>query len=176
MQRTDLKNLVLGAMFLALCLVLPLFTGQIPTVGSMLLPMHLPVLLCGFVCGWPYGLAVGAIAPLLRSVTFGMPPMMPTAVAMAFELAAYGLLCGLLYKALPKRIAFVYVSLLLSMVGGRIVWGFVMYLITGSALTFEVFLSAVIINAVPGIILQIVLIPLIVIALNRSEFIKKAVN
>lgn len=176
MQRTDLKNLVLGAMFLALCLVLPLFTGQIPTVGSMLLPMHLPVLLCGFVCGWPYGLAVGAIAPLLRSVTFGMPPMMPTAVAMAFELAAYGFLCGLLYKALPKRIAFVYVSLLLSMVGGRIIWGFVMYLITGSALTFEVFLSAAIINAVPGIILQIVLIPLIVIALNRSEFIKKAVN
>ena len=82
-------------MFLALGYVLPFFTGQIPAVGKMLLPMHIPVLLCGFVCGWQYGLMVGFIVPLFRSVLAGMPVMMPTAVGMAFELATYGVLCGL---------------------------------------------------------------------------------
>ena len=82
------KKLTLSAAFLGLGLVLPFLTGQVPQVGSMLLPMHIPVLLCGIICGWEYGLAVGAILPLLRSVIFGMPPMYPTALAMTFELAA----------------------------------------------------------------------------------------
>ncbi len=110
-----------SGLFLALCLLLPFLTGQIPQFGNMLLPMHLPVLLCGFICGWPYGLAVGFISPLLRSMLFGMPPMFPTAVAMAFELAVYGLLSGLFYKIFPENV-FIYVSLLLAMVGGRLIW------------------------------------------------------
>ena len=74
MKNQSTKKMILAALFLALCYLLPFLTGQIPEIGSMLLPMHLPVLLCGFVCGWPYGLGVGFAAPLLRSVTLGMPP------------------------------------------------------------------------------------------------------
>ena len=91
MNRTNskfsVKNLVLGALFLALALVLPFFTGHIPQIGAMLCPMHLPILLAGFVCGGPVGAVVGFIAPLLRSALSGMPTMFPAAVAMAFELA-----------------------------------------------------------------------------------------
>ena len=96
-------RLTYSALYLAIALVLPFLTGQIPQIGSMLCPMHIPALLCGFVCGWPWGLAVGFIAPLLRSAFFGMPTMFPAAVSMAFELAAYGAVAGLLYRVLPKR-------------------------------------------------------------------------
>ena len=89
------RSIVLAALFLALAFVLPMVTGHVPQVGNMLCPMHFPILLCGFVLGGPWGLAVGFIAPLLRSVLFGMPPMFPIAIAMAFELAAYGQLAFL---------------------------------------------------------------------------------
>lgn len=170
----SIKKLTFSALFLALCLVLPFLTGQIPQIGQMLSPMHIPVLLCGFVCGWGWGLAVGFIAPLLRSVLFGMPALYPTAVAMAFELAAYGALAGILYKTFPKKIPYIYLTLILSMIGGRIVWGivdFILLSIGGSQLTMEMFLSAVVLKSVPGIILHIVLIPLIVIALQKAKLI-----
>ena len=89
--RSTTRSLVLAALFLALAFVLPMVTGHVPQVGNMLCPMHFPILLCGFVLGGPWGLAVGFIAPLVRSVLFGMPPMFPIAISMAFELAAYGL-------------------------------------------------------------------------------------
>ena len=94
MKKTQIFRLVLSALFLALGFVLPFLTGQIPQVGSMLLPMHLPALVCGFVCGWPWGLAVGFVMPIARSFLFGMPPLVPTALAMAFELAGYGAAAG----------------------------------------------------------------------------------
>ena len=109
-------RLTYSALYLAIALVLPFLTGQIPQIGSMLCPMHIPALLCGFVCGWPWGLAVGFIAPLLRSALFGMPTMFPAAVAMAFELAAYGAVAGLLYRVLPKRTGCIYVALIAAMV------------------------------------------------------------
>ena len=84
------KNLVLSALFLAIGFVLPFFTGQIPTIGKMLLPMHIPVLLCGLICGWQWGLGVGFVLPLVRSLLFSMPVMYPTALAMAVEMAVYG--------------------------------------------------------------------------------------
>ncbi len=149
-------------MFIALGIVLPFLTGQIPTVGNMLLPMHIPVILCGFVCGWQYGLAVGFVTPILRSLIFHAPPMMPTAFAMAFELAAYGLLCGLLYSILPKKTLYLYASLVAAMIGGRIIWGIVMLCITGlsgSAFGFETFISGAFLTAFPGIILQLLIIP-----------------
>ena len=95
-----INTLTLAALFLALGLVLPFLTGQIPEIGGMLLPMHIPVLICGFVCGWKYGLVVGFITPLLRMMLFGMPPL-ATAVGMAFELATYGAVTGIVYHKLP---------------------------------------------------------------------------
>ena len=122
----QIRRLAFSGVFLALALALPFLTGQIPQIGSALSPMHIPVLLCGFVCGWPWGLAVGFVAPLLRTALFGMPPIL-TSVAMAFELAAYGACSGALYRLLPKRTPYLYVSLLAAMVLGRIVWGCLLY-------------------------------------------------
>ena len=168
--RNEIKNLTLSAMFLALAFVMPFLTGQIPQIGSMLCPMHIPVLLCGFFCGAPWGLAVGFIAPLLRSFTLGMPPMFPTAFCMAFELAAYGFVAGWLHKKLPRNKWNVYVSLLCAMLIGRVIWGAVMFACMGfdaSAFGLSAFLAGAVLNAVPGIVLQIVLIPLVVIALEK---------
>ena len=168
--RNEIKKLTLSAMFLALAFVMPFLTGQIPQIGSMLCPMHIPVLLCGFFCGAPWGLVVGFIAPLLRSFTLGMPYMFPTAFCMAFELAAYGLVAGFLHNKLPKKKVNVYVSLLCAMIIGRIVWGVVMFGCMGfemSQFGFSAFLAGAVLNAIPGIVLQVVLVPIIVITLER---------
>lgn len=172
MKKNDTKTLVLAAAFLALGLVLPFLTGQIQGIGNKLLPMHIPVLLCGFICGWQYGLLVGLITPLLRSVLFGMPPMMPTAAAMAFELAAYGAFTGLFYRLLPKSNVSVYVSLIGAMLAGRAVWGLasiVLYGMMGNAFGWQMFVAGGFLNAVPGMILQIVLIPVMIMALRRAK-------
>ncbi len=174
--REKTYKLVLSALFLALCLVLPILTGGIPAIGNMLLPMHIPVLLCGLICGWQYGLVVGFVAPLLRSVLFGMPPMYPVAIAMAFELAAYGLIIGLVYAAVHKRgVAALYISLLTAMVGGRLVWGLaevVLLGMAGNAFTMQAFLSGALLSAVPGILLQLVLIPAVMVALDRTGVVR----
>ena len=135
---------------------------------------HIPALLCGFVCGWPWGLAVGFIAPLLRSALFGMPTMFPAAVAMAFELAAYGAVAGLLYRVLPKRMGCIYVALIAAMVAGRLVWGAARYLLAGlehSAFTPALFLAGAVTTALPGILLHIVLIPVLVMAMQKARLI-----
>ena len=142
--RQYVLNLVLSAMFLALGIVLPFFTGQIPQVGGMLLPMHLPVLLCGLICGWQYGGVVGFVLPLMRSAMFGMPPFL-TAVAMAFELAAYGILAGWMYAhSRWKCVKALYVCLIGAMLGGRLVWGLAEVLLLGlggSGFTWAAFLA-----------------------------------
>ncbi|MDD4797705.1 MAG: ECF transporter S component [Eubacteriales bacterium] len=174
MKTKEIKKLVLAGLCLALCLVLPFLTGQIPQVGSALSPMHIPVLICGFACGWPYGLAVGFIAPLLRFVLFGMPPIFPTGIAMAFELAAYGAATGLLYKMLPKNVLNIYVTLIVSMLIGRIVWGaaqMVVLGIAGTPFTWAMFMAGAFRKAVPGIILHIVLVPLVILALKKAKLI-----
>jgi len=175
MRKTSVKKLVLAALFLAMAMVLPFLTGQIPEVGSMLCPMHIPALLCGFFCGWPWGLMVGLVAPLLRSVTFGMPPMFPVAICMAFELATYGAVSGALYQKLPKKKSSIYVALLVAMVVGRLVWGaaqFVCLGLSGSSFTMSAFWAGAVTSAIPGIIVQIILIPLLVIALEKHNPVK----
>lgn len=165
------RKLILTALFLALGYVLPFLTGQVPAVGKMLLPMHIPVLLCGFVCGWQYGLMVGFVVPLFRSVLAGMPVMMPTAVGMAFELAAYGMISGLLYRKLTRKSLNIYITLIGAMLGGRIVWGIVsilLYGIQGNVFSLQLFISGALLNAVPGIALQLVLIPVIVLILEKA--------
>lgn len=163
------RDLTLSGLFLALGLVLPFVTMNIPSFGSMILPMHLPVLLCGFVCGWPWGLAVGLIAPLLRSALVGMPPLMPTAFAMAFELAAYGALTGILYRRLPKTVPCLYAALIGAMLGGRIVWGLAMAALAGANFGLAAFWAGAITNALPGILLQLILIPALILALRRAK-------
>ena len=170
MQKKSVARLVVAALCLALCLVLPFLTGQIREIGSMLCPMHLPVLLCGFLCGWPWGLAVGVVAPLLRSALFGMPPLFPIAVSMAAELAVYGLVTGLLSARLPKKLGWTYVSLIAAMLLGRVAWGLVRLLLaglSGGAFTWAMFLSGALTTAIPGIIVQLILVPVIVTAVQK---------
>ena len=168
--RSTTRSLVLAALFLALAFVLPMITGHVPQVGNMLCPMHFPILLCGFVLGGPWGLAVGFIAPLVRSVLFGMPPMFPIAIAMAFELAAYGLVSGVLWHKVKHTVPMMYASLVTAMVAGRLVWGAVRFVLAGSSFPFSAFLSGALLTAVPGIVAQLVLIPLILIALQKAKF------
>ena len=171
-MKTNTKKLTLSAFFLALGLVLPMVTGQIPRIGNLLLPMHLPVFLCGLICGGPWGMAVGLVTPLLRNVMFGMPPLFPTAVSMSCELAVYGLVCGVIYARAPRRgTAAVYAALLPAMLAGRAVWGCVQAVLlgmSGSALTLQMFWASAFLNAIPGIVLQLVLIPAVMAALNRA--------
>ncbi|MGM9941987.1 MAG: ECF transporter S component [Bulleidia sp.] len=172
----DMKKLVLSGMFLALGIVLPFLTGNIPQIGSMMCPMHIPVLLCGFICGWKYGMVVGLITPLLRSAMFGMPPMFPSAVGMAFELMTYGFLSGFLYEhSRWQCVKALYRCLVLAMIGGRLVWGAAMIVllgINGGMFTFQAFLSGALLNAVPGIAIQLVLIPAVMVALHKAGVVR----
>lgn len=173
MRKLSVKQIAIAGLLIAAGLVLPFFTAQIPGLGQRLLPMHLPVLLGGFVLGSPAAALVGFILPLLRSFLFGMPPLFPTAVAMAFELAAYGLLTAWFYRHLPRHNAFVYVSLILGMAGGRVVWGmvsFILYGLAGNPFTWQIFVAGALVNALPGIILQIILVPAIVLALRQNRY------
>ena len=169
--KNHIFKLVLAAMFLALAMLLPFLTGQIPEIGNMLCPMHIPVLLCGFICGPLYGITVGAISPLLRFALFGMPVLMPVGVAMCFELATYGLVAGVLYKALPPKPLFIYGSLITSMLAGRLVWGAARVLLLGVAkipFGWGAFISGALLTAIPGIILHIALIPPVVMIIRKA--------
>ena len=165
------KKITFPALFLAIAYVLPFFTGQIQQIGNMLCPMHIPVLVCGFVCGAPWGLMVGILAPILRSVMLGMPPMFPTAFCMALELGVYGGIAGFLHRKFPKKKIFVYISLIMAMIGGRVIWGIAMFIsmyVVGGQFTIDVFLAGAITNAIPGIILQIVLVPVLVVLVEKN--------
>ncbi len=173
MSKTNNKKMIISAMFLAVAYLLPFFTGQIPQIGSMLCPMHIPVLLCGFVCGAFWGGLVGLAAPVLRSVTLGMPVLFPMAVCMALELFTYGTVAGFLHKVWNGRL--VYVSLLLAMTAGRLVWGLSMFFcmkLIGAEFGSSAFLAGAVTNAVPGIIVQIILVPILVKFLkNKGDLI-----
>lgn len=175
MKNQKMKTMVLAAMFLCLGLVLPFLTGQIKVVGKMLLPMHMPVFLCGLICGWQYGLAVGFITPLLRSLLFGMPFMYPNAVAMAFELATYGFVSGFLYShSRWQCVRALYRCLIIAMLAGRAVWGVVEVLLLGigtDGFTMEAFVAGALLDSIPGIIIQLILIPLIMVLLHKAKIV-----
>ncbi len=170
-----LFRLVLSAMFLGLGLVLPFLTGQIRQIGNMLLPMHIPVMLCGLICGCPYGLAVGFVMPLMRSALFGMPVMYPNAAAMAFELAAYGFIIGFLFShARWQCIKSLYRCLISAMLGGRLVWGVAQCFLLGlgaNGFGLQAFWAGAFLNAIPGIVLQLILIPAIMLALDKTHLV-----
>ncbi len=175
-MRETTKNMTLAAMFLAIGLVLPLLTGQIPQIGNMLLPMHIPVFLCGLICGWQYGAIVGLVLPLIRYAIFGMPVLFPTGIAMSFELMTYGLVAGLLYGISHWQcVISLYRSLIAAMLAGRVVWGIVQVIllgISGNGFTWQMFMAGAFLNAIPGIIVQLILIPVIMVALNRTGLVR----
>lgn len=175
MKNQTVKNLALTAMFLAIGLVLPFFTGQIKEIGNMLLPMHLPVFLCGLICSWKYGLVLGFVMPVMRSAIFHMPLMYPNAVAMAFELATYGLVVGYLYgKSKYKCTKAIFKCMIPAMLAGRVVWGIaqiVLLGIKGEMFTFSAFVAGAFLNSVPGIIIQLILVPAIMVALGKAKFV-----
>ncbi len=174
--KKNILNLTLAAMFMAIGIVLPFFTGQIPQIGKMLLPMHIPVILCGLICGWQYGLVVGFILPFLRYVMFGMPLLFPTGIAMAFELATYGMAVGLFYsRSRWQCVISLYRSMAGAMVAGRLVWAVVQMFLLGTGnggFTLQMFMAGAFLNAIPGIILQLVLVPAVMVALNRTGLVQ----
>lgn len=178
-MKKRVEQLVLAAMFLALGIILPQLVKFIPLgspgPGTILLPMHIPVLLCGFVCGPIYGLAVGFIVPLLTSLLTTLPPIFPVAISMSFELATYGAITGLIYMGLKKQkvnwLINTYISLIAAMLAGRAVMGIVNTILLSSAkYGLKAFIAGAFVSALPGIIIQIVLIPVILLALKKAKF------
>ena len=172
-KNDEIKKLILSAIFLAIGFVLPMFFGQIPAIGQVLLPMHIPVFLCGIICDWKYGAIIGFILPLIRSLIFSVPVLYPTAIAVAFEMAVYGLISGLVYKFFTKKtLLSIYVALIFAMVIGRIIrfiaestlLGF-----QGKTLVLKAFFANVIISGIPGIMLHLVLIPLVITTLKKAK-------
>lgn len=170
------RKMTYSAMLLALAVLMPRVAGLIPDIGKTLNLMHIPVLLCGFVCGWPWGLTVGFVAPLLSSAVNGMPGIFPDATVMAFELATYGAIAGLMYRLLPRKLRAgrVYAALLIAMAAGRIVYAIVYLFMTGVGLvrindTLLAFVwTRAVVRPILGIALQVVLVPLLVLALERA--------
>ena len=161
------KEIVLAAMFVAIGMVLPFLTGQIPEIGSQLSPLHFPIFIGGMLLGPKMGLIMGSVLPLLRSVTFGMPPMI-AAICMAFEMAAYGYVAGLMYKEKKHNI---YVSLISSMLVGRLVWGIASFIIQGAVgnnFGLMMFINGAFLTAIPGIALQLLIVPALVKALEKA--------
>lgn len=171
-EKKLIYKLTITSLFLAIAFILPFFSGQIPEIGQMLCPMHIPILLCGFICGWKWGMMLGLITPISRSLFLSAPPLYPSAIAMSFELATYGFVAGLIYQILPKNKLNTYISLIISMIIGRIVWGISMYIllnVKGEIFTFSSFIGGSLINAIPGIVIQFVFVPLIILAVEKNQ-------
>ncbi|WP_033542519.1 ECF transporter S component [Planococcus sp. CAU13] len=163
------RKLVYTSICIAIGIILPQMLHLLPiaNVGSVLLPMHIPVLICGFICGYRYGAVCGIILPFLSFVLTGMPPLFPIGISMMAELATYGLLAGIFYEVTKGKIL---PSLLIAMIGGRIVLGIssaILFGMAGIPYGFEVFIGGAFVTALPGIIIQILIIPPILFALNK---------
>ena len=174
---SNVRKMVYTAVCAALCLVLPMAFHSIPNAGQVMLPMHIPVLLCGLICGWAYGGVCGLIGPLLSSVITGMPPaaMLPS---MMVECAVYGLVSGLLMKCVRtgKPAADLYISLIVAMAAGRIIAGFAKAWIFTPGVAPFAWVTTSLVTGIPGIVLQLVLMPLVVATLSRARLIPRRYN
>lgn len=171
MNRISTRRLVMTALCTALGVVLPQALHAVPNAGNVLLPMHIPVLLCGLCCSWSYGLGCGILTPLMSHLISGMPPaaVLP---AMICELAAYGLISGLTAKYIRtgKRTIDIYIQLISAMLIGRVVYGIANALIfRAGAYSMEVFLTAAFVTALPGIVIQLVLLPALILILEKAN-------
>lgn len=185
-------SMVLTAMLLAVGLILPFITGNIQTIAKIISPLHIPVLICGLCCGWKWGLGLGMILPLFRSLLFSIPVFPTSAVPMVFELGAYGLLTGMIYEGLLKKkssskgrdataadgnhLPMILLSLLTAMIVGRFIGGGAKALFlalgiigTKSPFTFSVFFTSYFVSTAPGAVIHLILIPLVVLALEKAK-------
>ena len=171
-MKTKTLKITYSAIFLCLALVLPFFTGQIKIFGKMLNLMHVAVFLCGMTCGCIWGGIIGFIAPLLRSVVFGMPTLYPNAVAMAFELAVYGFVSGFIFLIFYNKKLSTFIALIVAMIIGRLVWGIASLLLfsfVGKAFTFALFIKGAFVDGVVGIVLHLIIVPIIINVLKRAN-------
>lgn len=174
MKRTYVKNVVLTAVCTALCVVVPMAFHAIPNAGMVFLPMHIPVLLCGMLCGWPFGLTCGLLGPLLSSLITGMPPA-ATLPAMMVECATYGAVAGVLMRHIRtgKLYLDLYAALIPAMLVGRIISGIAKALIFAPGTTLTAWATVSFVTALPGIVIQLLLIPTLIFALGRARLIPR---
>ncbi|WP_099156997.1 ECF transporter S component [Virgibacillus ndiopensis] len=175
MRYIHTRSIVFTSLCIAIGLLLPQIVKMIPMAypGSVLLPMHIPVLICGFLCGWRLGGLCGMTLPLLASILTGMPPIFPIGIAMIFELGTYGALTGILYHYTNGKIL---ISILGAMLGGRIVLGIVnifLFNLANNPYGLAVFFTSAFVTALPGIIIQLILVPASIQALEKSRLIAK---
>ena len=179
-MKRSTQQLVFAALCLAGGIVLPFVTGQIPFIGNLLLPMHIPVFVCAFCSTRTYSTAVGLILPLLRSALFSVPTFFPNAAAMAVELAVYALVASCIFKALNRRtVGAVYISMIPAMLIGRVAWGVARWLMMGFSsepFTLPYFAAEAFINAFPGIVLQLIVVPVLVMLIIGEPHSKKSVK
>ena len=171
-MKKTLKHLVISVICLATAIILPFWTGQVPEIGSMMCPMHIPILLCGYFCGGIWGLGTGAVAALLCSFMFGMPELYPQAICMAFELAAYGCTMGILKSKFQNVKLGIFANLACAMIIGRIVWGIAMFACMGfkpAKNGLGDFFAGAVTNAIPGIVVQFALIPVFIQVVSNMK-------
>ena len=166
------KRMNLAAVCIALCVVLPIAFHSIPDGGSIFLPMHIPVLICGMICSWPYGFLCGLMGPLLSSLLTGMPgaAYLP---AMMVECGAYGLVSGLMLRWVRTKNAYLdlYIAQITAMLAGRIVSGVAKALIFSPGMALSAWVTASFVTALPGIIIQLALLPSVVCTLMKARVI-----
>ncbi len=172
MHMSHVKRLTLSAVCVALCVALPIAFHSIPNAGSVFLPMHIPVLICGMICGWPYGFLCGLMGPLLSSALTGMPPI-PFLPAMMVECGVYGLVSGLVLKYVHTRRTYpdLYIALVTAMIAGRVVSGIAKALIFTPGLSLTAWITASFVTALPGILIQLVFLPGVVLTLMKARII-----
>ncbi len=175
-RHKEIVKITIATILLALGWVLPFITAQNGELGNMFNLIHIPTLITGFVLGPLYGLVIGFITPITRSLLFGMPPLYPMAFSMAFEMATYGLISGLLlyiFKKNIKTIVSIYLSLVIALICGKVVWG-ISRVIFGyfgaNQITFKIFIIDSFVKSFPGTIIQLILIPTIYFAVKKLSF------
>lgn len=172
-KMSNVKKSIITAVCIALCYVIPLMFHGIQNAGSIFCPMHIPVFICGLICGWQYGLLCGIAGPALSSALSGMPPV-AILPSMMVELAAYGTAAGLMMKLVRTKSTYadLYISLIVAIVCGRVLAGLAKALIFArGSYSMSAWIAGSVVTSWPGTIIQLVFIPTIVFALMKSHLI-----
>ncbi|MDU1538077.1 MAG: ECF transporter S component [Paeniclostridium sordellii] len=168
------KKIVLSAIFIAFGIIMPMIFHTVNLAGTIFLPVHIPVLIAGFLLGPTFGALVGIITPILSGLMTGMPPIIPMMPIMTFELCAYGFLTGILFDKTQN----IYLSLITAMIGGRlfaVVGAFLVSLTIALQVSHLIFIFGNISKAIPGILIQLIFIPILIKYLEKNHEIKKVI-